>query len=51
MITADITGTIDPITGNAILSISFQGFELFLGAILGGIAAVVIWITLKNFAK
>jgi len=51
MITAHLTGVVDPITGDAILDISFQGFELLLGAILGGLAAVVVWITLKNFAK
>lgn len=48
MITAVVT---DHLTGNVVYDISFQGFEFFLGAILGGIAAVVVWSTLKNFAR
>lgn len=48
MITAVIS---DPNTGAALYNVSFQGFELFLGSILGGLTAVVVWITLKNFAN
>ena len=47
MITAIVT---DP-AGNVVYNISYQGLELFLGTILGAIAAVIVWLTLKNFAR
>lgn len=50
MIQAVASGVIDPVTGAANLTISFTGFELFLGSILGALTAVVVWITMKNFA-
>ena len=46
-----ISAVVKDAAGSVVYTISFQGFELFLGSVLGGIAAVVIWITLKNFAK
>jgi hypothetical protein len=46
-----ITAVVTDVADNVVYNISFQGCELFLGAILGGIAAVVVWLTLKNFAK
>ncbi len=47
-----ITGTIsDPGTGAVIYNMTFSGFEFFLGSILGALAAVVVWSTLKSFGK
>lgn len=51
MITAEVDGVIDQVTGQVSLQISFNGFELFLGCILGAIAAVVVWSTMKNFVR
>lgn len=51
MITAVVTGLVDPVTGDVTLNISFTGFEFLLGSVLGALAAVVVWSTLKSFAK
>jgi len=51
MITADVTGTVDLVTGAVDYNVVFQGVEFFLGAILGAITALVVWTTLKSISK
>lgn len=51
MITANVSGQMDLVTGQITQTITFQGFELALGMILGAIAAVVIWSVFKPTGK
>lgn len=46
-----ITAVVKNAANEVVYNVTFLGFELALGLILGAIAAVVIWSTLKNFGK
>lgn len=47
MITAVVTNP----AGELVYNVSFGGTEFALGMILGALAAVVVWSTLKSFGR
>lgn len=46
-----ITGVVTDPLGNVVYNLTFSGFEFFLGAVLGGITALVVWTTLKSMGR